>query len=93
MVAIEGENRRLIAFLRQSSDEKLLVVINLDEQPVNDYVLTLANSKLTGTLKATELLNAAEAVPPALDAQGGFTDYRPIAELAPRTGYVIQLTP
>ncbi len=93
MAPLEGENRRLIAFLRQSSDEKLLVVINLDEKPVSDYSLTLASSRLTGTLKATELLNAAQVVPPVLNAQGGFANYKPAAELAPRTGYVIRLTP
>ncbi len=93
MTPLEGENRKLIAFLRQSAAENLLVVINLDEQPVSDYTFALKGSKLTGALKATELLNAAQAVPPTLDAQGGFSGYKPVAELAPRTGYVIQLAP
>ncbi len=90
---IEVESNRVFAFLRQSSAEKLLVVINLNDQPLSDYALGLASSKLTGALKATELLTGAQVAAPALNAQGGIADYKPIAELAPRTGYVIQLAP
>lgn len=93
LTLLDGENRTLVAFLRQSADETLLVVINLDEQPAGDYTFALASSKLTGKLTAVELLNGAEAVPPALNAQGGFADYKPVAELAPRTGYLIRLAP
>ena len=90
---MEGDHRRVLAFLRQSDTENLLVVINLDQEPVSDYVFSMAGSQLRGELKATELLKGAEATAPILDAQGGFTNYRPIPELAPRTGYVIQLAP
>jgi glycosidase len=96
---VEVENRKVYAILRQSAGEKVLVVYNFDEQPVRDYALSLASSevrgfaKLSGALKATELLNDAQAIPPALNAQGGFAGYKPITELAPRTGYVILLAP
>jgi glycosidase len=92
-VLMEGENRRVLSFLRQSDTQQLLVVINLDQEPVSDYAFSVAASRLRGELSATELLNAAQAEAPVVDAEGGFTNYRPIPELAPRTGYVIQLAP
>jgi glycosidase len=92
-VLMEGENRRVLSFLRQSDTQQLLVVINLDQEPVSDYAFSVASSRLRGELSATELLNAAQAEAPVVDAEGGFANYRPIPELAPRTGYVIQLAP
>jgi alpha-amylase len=92
-VLLEGEHRRVLAFLRQSEGQRLLVVINLEQEPVSDYAFSVASSELRGQLQATELLNAAQVDPPVVDAQGGFADYKPVAELAPRTGYVIQLGP
>jgi hypothetical protein len=81
----------VLAFLRQSADESLLIVINMDQEPMTEYSLSLANSKLSGALTATELMNGAEVTAPTLDEQGGFANYKPIPELAPRTGYVIRL--
>ncbi len=81
------------AFLRQTEQEKLLVVINFGGKPASDYGLSVEASRLSGQLKAVELLGGAQVAAPKLDAQGGFSDYTPIPELAPRTGYIIQLAP
>jgi hypothetical protein len=43
--------------------------------------------------EAADLLNDAVVKAPLLDADGRFSDYLPIAELAPRTGYIIRLGP
>jgi glycosidase len=90
---LEGEQRRVLAFLRHSETEQLLVVINLDQEPVTDYGLSLPASPLRGELKATELLGGAAVSAPALNGEGGFENYKPLPELAPRTGYIIQLAP
>lgn len=80
------------AFLRSSpaDNEYLLVVINLSGKPISDYALEVAASQLSGELTASELLQSAPAAAPKLDAQGGFVDYKPVGELAPRTAYIIQ---
>lgn len=93
MALIESGSRQVLAYLRQSAAETLLVVINLDERPVSNYGLAATSSRLAGRLQATELLAGAAVVPPSLDAQGGFADYKPMPELAARTGYVIRLAP
>jgi glycosidase len=88
----ETGDRAVHAFIRQAPEETVLVLINLGGRPLTDYALGLPESGLSGALKATELLHGAEVAAPALDAQGGFRNYKPISELAPRTGYVIRLT-
>ena len=89
------ENRKVYAFLRQSAEEAILVLFNFDDKPTRDYAISLEKSQLSGALAAIELLqdSLVQLQAPKIDAQGGFADYQPIGELAPRTGYVIQLSP
>ena len=91
LIRIDDDVSQVYAFLRQSPGETLLVLYNFSDQPLRDYGLTLASSQFTGGLHAAELLHGIQAAAPKLDARGGFVDYKPITELAPRTGYVIQL--
>ena len=95
LIKANVENRKVYAFLRQSAEEAILVLFNFDDKPTRDYAMTLGKSRLSGALAAVELLPdpPAQLPAPQIDAQGGFADYRPIDELAARTGYVIQLTP
>lgn len=93
LVQVETTPSKVSAFLRQSADETVLVILNFGDTPVSDYTLNLAAGQLAGQLKAIELLQGAEASAPAVNDQGGFSDYEPIKELAPRTGYIVQLSP
>jgi len=88
---VEVDNRRVVAFLRQSQEETFLLLFNLNDKPENEYALTLAEGMLAPTSKADELVHAADVTASELDGDGRFTDYHPIAELAPRTGYVMRL--
>jgi glycosidase len=81
------------AFLRRHGDETFLGIFNFDSGPATGYMLKLAGGKLPGPLTATDLLAGAPVAPPALDAAGGFDGYQPFPQLAPRTGYLIQLRP
>lgn len=67
--------------------------MNLPDEPLSDYGLSLPASTISGEVKAAELLHDAPVKAPALDAQGGFHGDKPLAELAPRAGYVIRLSP
>jgi alpha-amylase len=87
----ETGNRAVHAYMRQAAEETILVVVNLDGKPLSDYALGSPESTVSGAPKATELLHGAPVIAPTLDAQGGFHDYQPLSELAPRTGYVIEL--
>jgi glycosidase len=79
------------ALLRHHNDETILVLVNLSARPVDRYGLALDSSSLRGTLTAEDLLGAGSLTPPQVDAQGGFSDYRPVESLEPFATYVIVL--
>jgi len=87
---VTANHDAVYAFLRHTSDEALLVVVNLSDQPVRDYGLSLSESGMQG-VEATELLHDASVEAPRRTPSGGFDGYQPIRDLAPRTGYVIRL--
>jgi glycosidase len=91
---IESNSGRIYAFLRQTDDQSILVIINLSRQAVNadQYALELTSSTLRGELTAISLHGLPEPLPPRVDAQGGFSSFVPFAEIAPRTTHIIQLT-
>jgi glycosidase len=90
---LETNKLSVYAFLRRYGDETFLGIYNFDSGPVTGYTLKLAGGKLSGPLSATDVLAAAPVASPALDAAGGFDGYQPLPQLAPRTGYLIQLRP
>jgi alpha-amylase len=87
---VQGKDRRIYASLRHSDDETLLVLINLGGEPINDYGLDLDQGPLSEGV-ADDVLTGIAINPPALNAHGGFDDYRPVAELAPYATYVVRL--
>ncbi len=88
---LETNKLSVYAFLRRTQDEVLLGIYNFDSGPVTDYTLKLAQGRLSGPLHATDLLTGAAVAAPDLDAAGSFDSYRPFPQLAPRTGYLIEL--
>jgi glycosidase len=90
---VEADNRRVYAFMRQSPDETLLALFNLNDKPESEYALNLTEGSIPATKTASELLHETPVSAPQLDGNGQFSDYRPIATLQPRTGYIIRLVP
>jgi glycosidase len=77
-VPVDTEARSVFSFVRRSTEETLLVVLNLDDEPVNEYTLNLS-AGLAGEGSLVE--GDGELVQPELNADGGFSDYVPLAEL------------
>ncbi|MCA9903995.1 MAG: DUF3459 domain-containing protein [Anaerolineae bacterium] len=87
-------SRRVYAFLRHDDDETLLVIVNMDRQPTEDYALTMNTGPLSGDLRAEVLYGLAPetALPaPVLNATGGFDDYAPLPQLEARQTIIIKL--
>ena len=89
---VESEDNDLLALLRVSQEEIVLVIINLNKNIARDYDLTLGGGSLAGTYRAFPLYGSA-AVLPDLTAndKGGFDDYRPLPEIPGEGMVVIQL--
>lgn len=90
---IDANPGRVYASLRQVDDQILLVLINLSDKPSDDFRLTLEMGTLPAIGDTAVILGAGEATPPEINADGGFVDYQPLAELPPHSTYIIQLIP
>jgi alpha-amylase len=101
MALVDGDTRQVYSFVRHTSEETLLVVVNLSDEPLSAYALTLESGPLSGTPfdqahgtpGATLLLGEGQPVAPTPNAAGGFDAYTPLPELAPRGSFVIRLGP
>jgi glycosidase len=90
-VAAVGDG--VVATLRSSAEETLLVLANVSEEPVTDYELDLASGPLCGSFVASTVLGSGSAVAPVVDPSGGFRGYRPLETLPSRSVAVIALRP
>lgn len=92
LVTVDTEGSSVLAFLRTTPEETLLVVSNLSKEPVANPELSLADGPLCGEPSANALLGASARVrAPQVTATGGFDAYRPIDSLGSRETVVIRL--
>lgn len=85
---VETDSRDVYAFARSADDETLLVVINLEDEPVSEYSLMLQEAGLDGFTSAEVLYADAQIeTVEAVSAQ-----YKPLPELPPQSTLVIQLS-
>ena len=89
LTAVDSDVRGVYAFLRQHSQQTLLVVINLDDEPVSDYGLSLDDSDLDFDHARLIFGDGAIALP-AVNQSGGFQDYAPLPQLPPQSMLVIE---
>ncbi len=89
--ALKSSNNKVYSFIRQSSDETVLVVINLSDATVNDYKLSVAKTPLTGELNGNVLLGDGSVTALTFGEGGAIKDYTPLATLAPFSTTIIQL--
>src|SRR5690606_29897601 len=75
---VESEARALYSFLRYTDDQTLQVVINLSDEPVEDYALTLETGTWTVLTGASLVLVNGDAAVPTVNAGGGFDAYVPM---------------
>ncbi len=93
-VAVSSANRRVYAFLRQYESETLLVVINMDRRPTDDYALSISDGLPIGvTAEALYGLPPRTSLAqPSVNADGSIAAYSPLRELPPYTTLVIRLS-
>jgi glycosidase len=90
-VPVTTGNNAVLAFLRASRQETVLVVINLSKKPVSEYALVLESGPFAGEVRALPLLGEGRFTGPQINAGGGFNGYRPVAELPAAAILLLQL--
>ncbi len=86
--SVRSDNFSILSYLRVSKEENLLILINLSEQPVSGFSLSLAQGPLKGKYRALSVLGDGKLNGVSANASGGFDAYKPFAEI-PANGLVI----
>lgn len=86
-----GRGKGLYKAMRRDDDTAVAILINLDDEPLSNYRLALYEGLEEGTWQAREHLAGVQVKGLEANARGGFSNWVPVAELSPRTGYVIEL--
>jgi|CXWL01.1.fsa_nt_gi glycosidase len=90
-VLIETGNSAVFALLRNSGSEHILIVVNLGDEPITDYGLSLTESLLTdGTLTPASLLGSEQARRLKIK-NGQFADYKPVKKILPYETYIFDI--
>jgi alpha-amylase len=91
LALVETGNPGVYAVLRSSTDQKILVIVNLTDTPISDYELTLSESLLPdGTLSLRSLSGTINPLPVTVSG-GKFSGYKPVDELLPYQTYILEL--
>jgi alpha-amylase len=90
---ITTNNSGVYAALRVSKEEAILILINLQKQPVTNYSLALSKSSLKGNFNLHALLGEGSFANLTINGQGGFSNFQPLAEIPANGILVIQLSP
>ena len=88
---LNTDHDSVLAFLRHSQEETLLVIINLGEEAVSQVTLSVNRSPLAGSYRGIALLGEAEIADLVVTDMGGFSDYIPLNEIPANGALVIQL--
>jgi alpha-glucosidase len=88
----ESVSNKVVSYLRVSSDETILIVFNIDNEPLTNYKLDLSTGPLSGSYTTQSLLDDSTMNPFTASEDGGFDDYVPLTELPPYSIFVIQLS-
>jgi glycosidase len=88
--AVEADAAGVVASLRTDPTETALVITNVGTSAATP-TLSLAVGPLCGTPTTTLALGAGTAAAPTVTAAGGFSAYRPVDAIPPRSSVVIVL--
>lgn len=89
---VDSDLDTLYAFVRASDDETILVLLNLGDEAIDDYALTLPAGIITAGTSPTLLLGNGPVAPFSLNDDGGFTNYQPIQSLPAASSTIILLS-
>jgi len=87
-----SSSKKILSYLRVSGNEAILVVVNIDNDPLSGYNINLPLGPLSGQYVATSLLDTSPINSMTANDKGGFDNYVPLQELPPYSIFIIQLS-
>lgn len=90
MRIVSSSSRKIYSFLRYTQDQAVLVVINTDDKPAENFTLSLEEGPLAGALSPVIVFGEGTAAALQSGESGGFEAYAP-ADMIPAHGALIIL--
>jgi glycosidase len=88
---VDSDESKVMAYLRYTDDQTVLVMINMDDRPVTEYALSLAAGPLADVRDVALLYGDGDGAAPEINAAGGFDAWTPIDDLPAFGIWVIEL--
>lgn len=90
---VKSDSRNVYAALRVDEDEILLVIVNLSDQAVDDYGLTLQDAVLADETYSVETVFGGQRAQGPEVTRGAFKNYEPMTELPPHSTFIVKFQP
>lgn len=88
---IDSSNPAVYAILRSGQGEGILTLVNLSNEPITDFALTLKSGPLKGAYAPEPLFGEGQFAEIFSNQQGGFENYTPLTTLPANSRYLLQL--
>lgn len=92
-IVLDCNNPAVYAVLRQDDSETTLVLINLDDTPISDYLLSGKGIEMAELAYSASSLYGDEQVQGPVVKRGEVEDYHPVDVLSPYSIHIIKLEP
>jgi glycosidase len=90
---VDAEPSAVYSVIRSTPDEIVLILINLGDESLSDYNLTLDEGPLRGSYLIEPIYGSGTFNGFSANSQGGFDDYEPISTLPANSRYILRLIP
>lgn len=80
----------IIAFLRYTDTETILVILNLRPRDLNDYGISIEASPISPSAQMTVLYGSSNLPAPTINENGGFENYIPLPVLPARSTIILR---
>ncbi|HSG42169.1 MAG TPA: alpha-amylase family glycosyl hydrolase [Anaerolineales bacterium] len=87
-ILLETGNTGVYAILQSDGEQNMLVLVNLKDETISDYELTMQESFLAdGVVTPATIFGSGESAQLTV-SDGKFSDYKPLSELPPYSAYL-----
>ena len=90
---VDADNSAIYSIIRSTPTQIVLVLVNLSDQPVKDYTLTLDEGPLNGNYDLKPIYGSDSLASITANSQGGFESYQPLSPLPANSRYIYILQP
>jgi glycosidase len=87
---VRSDNFSILSYLRVSQEESLLVMVNLSEESVSGFTLSVNQSPLTGSFGLYPILGDGSTTDLSVNTNGGFDSFNPGIEIPGSTIVIYQ---